>query len=775
MPAAIPSTILPSPFRKLRFGHWFGAVRNRPRLAYALALVVPLATLLIRLAMGFKLGDAPMLIMFLVPTILSAYVGGLGPGLVATLCSGLLTDYYLLMPPGGLPLVSGLKYTLWKMLILVGFMISVLMEVLLRSERRYRAILDSALDAIMMIDHQGCIVEFSPAAERMFGHAASEVIGREMGEVIVPPALREQYSKDLARYLATGEVSVLGRRVELPVLRADGTEFPVEVSIQRIERSNPPLFTGFIRDISARKQTEQELVWRTALFEAQVDSSIDGILVVDAAGKKIIQNRRMAVVWKIPPEIADDPDDANQGRFVIGRVRNPEQFAAKVAHLYSHPSEIIRDVIELVDGTILDRYSAPVRDSHGKYYGRIWTFRDITEQRQLEEQLRQSQKMEAIGQLSGGIAHDFNNLLTAIIGHLGLLQGNPQVTPQIAESLGEISAAANRAANLTSQLLSFSRRQVISISLLDLNEVVTNLSKMLRRVLGEQVTVQLYFAPEELTFQGDAGMMEQVLVNLAVNARDAMPNGGTLRITTRRETRVPPSWERVTATAPGEFVRLSVGDTGTGILPEFRAKIFEPFFTTKGVGKGTGLGLATVFGIVQQHHGWIEVESEVGRGTTFHLYLPQQTRPPTTHLVGGSGEAALAARGRGELILLVEDEAAVQQVVMQALGRYGYRVLLASNGPEALKIWAERKAEIALLLTDLIMPEGITGLQLARQLLEEKPLLSVVYTSGYSAAIAGKELKMTDGVNYLAKPYGLDRLFRVVRAALDRKQSRSPF
>jgi len=298
---------------------------------------------------------------------------------------------------------------------------------------------------------------------------------------------------------------------------------------------------------------------------------------------------------------------------------------------------------------------------------------------------------------------------------------------------------------------------------------------MLRRVLGEQVTVQLDFAPETLTFQGDAGMMEQVLVNLAVNARDAMPQGGTLRITTRRETRVPPATDGAAPAGPAEFVRLSVGDTGTGIPTEIRAKIFEPFFTTKGVGKGTGLGLATVFGIMQQHHGWIEVESEVGRGTTFHLYLPQLARPSASVPVMEPAQSALPARGRGELVLLVEDEAAVQQIVMQALGRYGYRVLQASNGAEALKIWAGRKAEIALLLTDLIMPGGISGLQLARQLMAEKPQLRVVYTSGYSAEIAGKEIKLTDGVNYLAKPYELDLLFRTVRLALDRKQSRSPF
>ena len=319
----------------------------------------------------------------------------------------------------------------------------------------------------------------------------------------------------------------------------------------------------------------------------------------------------------------------------------------------------------------------------------------------------------------------------------------------------------------------FSRRQVLSTSALDANEVVTHLTKMLRRILGEHVVMQLDFAAEQLTFHGDAGLIEQVLVNLAVNARDAMPQGGTLKITTRSVMHSPPtSKEEPGPRQPAAYVRLSVGDTGTGIPTEFRAKIFEPFFTTKEVGKGTGLSLATVFGIVQQHKGWIEVESEVGRGTTFHILLPRLTVAPTP---APERQPVFTPRGRNELVLLVEDEPAVQEMGTQALRRQGYRVMTASNGRAALEVWARHKDEIALLLTDMIMPEGISGQQLARQLLAEKPALKVVYTSGYNAEIAGKELKLTDGVNYLAKPYELERLFRTVRAALDGTVSQPPF
>jgi CheY-like chemotaxis protein len=298
---------------------------------------------------------------------------------------------------------------------------------------------------------------------------------------------------------------------------------------------------------------------------------------------------------------------------------------------------------------------------------------------------------------------------------------------------------------------------------------------MLRRILGEHVIMQLDFAPEQLTFQGDAGLMEQVLVNLAVNARDAMPEGGTLKITTRTATTPPPSTnDRPGPQAPGTYVRLSVSDTGTGIPPEIRSKIFEPFFTTKEVGKGTGLGLATVFGIVQQHRGWIELETEPGRGTTFHVFLPRLAARPA---IAPEAEPAFVPRGRNELVLLVEDEAAVREMGAHALRRQGYRVMAAANGPAALELWARHHAEVSLLLTDMIMPEGVSGQQLARRMLGEKPALKVIYTTGYNAEIAGKELKLMDGINYLAKPYELDRLFRTVRAALDGTESpsRAPF
>jgi PAS domain S-box-containing protein len=632
------------------------------------------------------------------------------------------------------------------------------------------ATLESTADGILVVNSDGKIETFNRVFARMW-RIPDEILGAK------DDARALQFAIDQLRepQRFTEKIAYLYAHPQEESF--DLLEFKDGRVFERYSR--PQLVAGKVagrvwsfRDVTERKRGEEELRWRTAFFEAQVDSAPDGILVVDSTGKKILQNRRMAEVWKIPPELEQDKDDTPQIKFVTGRTKNPQQFAEKVAYLYAHPTEISRDEIELIDGTMLDRYSAPVRGKDGKYYGRIWTFRDITEQKRLEEHLRQSQKMEAIGQLSGGVAHDFNNLLTAIMGHLGLLEGNPDITPEIAESLSEIGKAANRAATLTSQLLAFSRRQILQSSDVDLNAVVENMTKMLRRLLGEDVAMQIDYASEPLIVQGDPSMLEQVLLNLAVNARDAMAGGGTLRVVTRGALCLPPTSNRVEPAKSARFVHLAVSDTGSGIAPEILPRIFEPFFTTKEVGKGTGLGLATVFAIVQQHHGWIEVESEVGRGTTFHVFLPRIASGPSA---AAASVPAVAPRGRGETILLVEDEPAVREMGTAALSRHGYLLLTANNGAEALDVWATHKGKISLLLTDLIMPGGMSGLELARQILRRDPGVRVIYTSGYSAEIAGRDLPMKAGVNYLAKPYELNTLLQTVRTALDGGASRPPF
>jgi PAS domain S-box-containing protein len=390
---------------------------------------------------------------------------------------------------------------------------------------------------------------------------------------------------------------------------------------------------------------------------------------------------------------------------------------------------------------------------------------DITEQIKLENQLRQAQKLEAVGQLAAGVAHDFNNILAIVQGNASLLlAGKPPASPDC-RPLQSICAAAEQAAKLVGQLLTFCRQQAVELRPTDLGDILAAAANKLPRVLTSAVKVDAHAPPGLPQVNADAGMMESLLMNLALNARDAMPEGGQLSITAKLVTLGPTKISSNPQARAGEFVRLSVRDTGTGIPPEILPRIFEPFFTTKPVSRGAGLGLATVHGIVKQHHGWLEVQSQVNAGTTFHIFLPawagdqpRQTSPspyPT-------GPAA--AR---ETILVVDDEPDLRELVSQILETDGYQVILASSGVEALDQWASRRGKIHLLLTDIVMPDGLSGLKLADRLQSEDPQLRVIYTSGYTAGQAGEELAQVEERNFLPKPYRPNTLLRIVRECLD--------
>lgn len=635
---------------------------------------------------------------------------------------------------------------------------------------------------------------------------------------------------------------------------------------------------------AARRQAEIELRWKTAFLEAQVNSSLDGILVVDNEGKKILQNQRMNILWKIPPEIIENTDDSVQVKFVTNRTKHPREFVNKVIHLNTHPDEVSRDEVELIDGTFLDRYSSPVRDEAGKRYGRIWTFRDMTERKRiearfrrlvdsnaqgvifwnrigqiteandaflkmvgytradleagpldwsamtppeyadidqrsmkelaatgickpfekeyirkdgkrvsvllgaatfednpnegvgfvldlterkmLEQQFRQTQKMLNFGQLAGGVAHDFNNILAVILMQIDLFKDYSQLTPAQMDCITEIGESATRAVTLTRQLLLFSRKQVMQLRDLDLNQAIRGMTTMLRRILGEDINVQLRFSLEPIVIHADAGMMDQLLMNLTVNSRDAMPKGGQLAIETSVVNYESAASVPSTQGRPGSFVCLTVSDTGCGIAPGDLSRIFEPFFTTKEVGKGTGLGLATVFGIVQQHKGWISVESEIGRGTTFRIYLPLKVM--TVLLPQEPEQSKLGIFPRGdETILLVEDDNFLRPSISSTLSRLGYRVIPVSNGIKALETWQLRREEIQLLITDLVMPGGMTGKDLGELLLKQNPKLKVIYMSGYSAETISKDFPLKEGVNFLIKPFEGQKFAQTIRNILD--------
>jgi two-component system, cell cycle sensor histidine kinase and response regulator CckA len=414
--------------------------------------------------------------------------------------------------------------------------------------------------------------------------------------------------------------------------------------------------------------------------------------------------------------------------------------------------------------------SFPMREARGGSNRAVGVAIDITRRRQLEAQLLQAQKMEAVGQLAGGVAHDFNNLLTVVIGYARLLLDRGSMPVESIAPLTQIFNAGTRAANLTRQLLVFSRDQPVNRVVIDLNAVAAEISVMLRRVIGEHIRLDLALQPGVCPVEADAGMIEQVLMNLAVNARDAMQSGGTLTIKTSLLTLDEEAARRIPGARAGEFIYLAVSDTGCGIPPEILRKVFEPFFTTKREGQGTGLGLSMVFGIVKQHQGWIELESVVGSGTCFRIALP--AAPSADVALSRRPLRTEAATGGTETILLVEDDPAVREFAVAVLGGQGYRVLQAHSGVEALEVWKWHSARIALVFSDLVMPDGLGGVELAAKLRNEKPTLRVVLTSGYANETIGEEFRPPVATHFVHKPYKPQVLVRAVRDALDDNYNR---
>ena len=389
---------------------------------------------------------------------------------------------------------------------------------------------------------------------------------------------------------------------------------------------------------------------------------------------------------------------------------------------------------------------------------------DVSEQRKLEKQLRHSQKLEAVGQFAAGVAHDFNNMLTVIHGHASLHLAANNLAKDVTDSLNQVSLAAERAAALTRQLLTFSRKQIVQPRVLDVNAIVGNLHDMLRRLIGEHIDLQCEMADGLPAVRADESNIEQIVVNLAVNARDAMPHGGRLVLrTTVAEIDAAQAARHPQARA-GRFVCLSLADTGSGMDAATLSHIFEPFFTTKEVGKGSGLGLATVYGIVAQLQGWIEVASEVNRGTEMKIFLPSCSTPAARNMDADAD----APRGGPETILVVEDEPAVREIMTEVLRQQGYRVYEAGDGPEAIGMWSEKSDEVDLLLTDIVMPNGLKGNALADRLVAEKAGLKVLFSSGYSADFGTEDRPLDDRFSFLEKPYKPEVLLRAVRECLDR-------
>jgi PAS domain S-box-containing protein len=602
----------------------------------------------------------------------------------------------------------------------------------------------------------------SENVERLLGFSVAESMSYEWWHGSLHPEERERVLATVIKGMARG-----GHSMQYRLRHKDGTYRWVEdhSRVVRDTAGQPVELVGLWTDITEGKRAEE---FHARLVTA-VEQSAETILITDASGTILYTNPAFEKTSGYTRE-----ETLGQNPRILKSGKHDTEFYRRLWTVLNRGDVWAGRLInKKKDGTLYeeDATISPVRDAEGKVVNYVAVKRDITHESELEAQLRQAQKMEAVGQLAGGVAHDFNNMLAVIRGNAELLlMDEEQYTAAAREGLKHVVQASERAANLTRQLLAFSRKQDLQSQPLVLNEVIANLTKMLKRVLRENIDLQCHYAAPLPHVQADLGMMEQVILNLVVNARDAMPGGGQLRVATAHSP-VDQAHARVNPAArAGDFVCLSVSDTGTGIAPEVLPRIFEPFFTTKDPGKGTGLGLATVYGIVQQHQGWVEVSSQVGEGSTFKVFLPAI---PTPARLAAAAEIEAEIRGGNETILLVEDEHAVRLTTRQVLESKGYRILEATCGPEALEAWQSHGREVALLLTDIIMPGEMTGRDLAEQLWGQRPGLKVIFMSGYSADVL---VKGTDYIRrtksrFLQKPCSSRALLETVRRCLDEKES----
>ena len=506
------------------------------------------------------------------------------------------------------------------------------------------------------------------------------------------------------------------------------------------------------------EQATRELSASEARYRSLVDNLGDLVYVLDAEGRFTFVSPAAARFGHAPQDVI--------GRSIFEFV-HPEDFHLLAANwadaIAGKPVVATMRSIDAAGKVRFVRVAGRAVVEDGRIVGSEGVMTDLTQLHETEQQLRTSQKMEAIGRLAGGVAHDFNNLLLVISAYTDLaIEALPPDSPVVAD-LDEVRRAGERAVGLTRQLLAFSRRQVLRPEAVDMNALVSGLEKMLSRLLGEDILLRFTPGRPVGPVKADVGQIEQVVVNLAINARDAMPNGGTLMITTANAEIDAEAASHMLGLSPGSYVRITVADTGTGMDEATIGRIFEPFFTTKPAGKGTGLGLATAYGIVNQSGGHIRVESRPGEGSRFEIFLPRTHDTPSQELRAISNGKA---RAGAETILLVEDEEAVRNVTRRILVAAGYKVLSAPGGGEALKLWAEHKDQVSLLLTDVVMP-GMSGRELADRLLAMSDDLKVLYMSGYTDEAIVHRGVLDPGANFIGKPFSTEALLGRVRSALD--------
>jgi len=626
------------------------------------------------------------------------------------------------------------------------------------SEERYRRLVELSPDAVWVRRGEKIVFINSAGVKLLGGTSAEQIIGKAAIDFIHPDD-REVAARRMASLASPGQTVPF---LEEKFIRLDGQPVDVEVAAASFKVGRDSASQVIVHDLTGRKRVERELLAAETRFRLLVEQ-LPAITYMAGFGAEGVWSYVSPQIGPIlgftPTEWMADPhlwfkrlhpDD-------VGAVIGLEERSRASGQPYRAEYRL-----QARNGTYrwFTDIATVVRDMHGvESLQGVMT--DITETKLLEAQFRQSQKMEAVGQLAGGIAHDFNNLLMVIRGHTDLLLNSR--APQPLENIAQIQRAADRAASLTKQLLAFSRMQVLQPEVLDLNRVVGDMAAMIERLFGSNIELAFETEPKLWPVRADAGQIEQVLLNLAVNARDAMPAGGRLTIRTENVTFVPGDPRPLPIIGDGKYTALIVRDTGEGMDARTQARIFEPFFTTKEKGRGTGLGLATVYGIVKQSGGFIVVESAPGLGTTFTIYLPRVEAAETVE--EPAQPPAIAQRG-AETILVVDDETAIRDLAAEYLQGCGYTVLTAGGGIEAHALVSKHDGPVHLLLTDTVMPK-MTGHELVRAIGALRPEIKVIYMSGYLEFNASAHLQSGDGALYIQKPFGLDALAKLVQSALE--------
>jgi PAS domain S-box-containing protein len=632
-----------------------------------------------------------------------------------------------------------------------------------RSESRYRLLLEAAPDAIVVTDRDDRVVLFNEAAERIVGSPAVDVLGRPVSSVIELDRARSSGASG-AVMGSEHPVPTVRRPIELEARRANGTRFWAESTVADLGLGQETGTTVIFRDVSERHAAADALRESQERLAFALEAGRMGTWDWQMTEGSIRWSESLERIVGIPPGSFEGtydafvtlvhPDDRQTLRQALERATTTDDEYVAECRM-GPPGE--QNVQIVAQGRV-------VRDAFGEPVRLVGVALDVTSRRELESQLRHAQKMETVGRLAGGIAHDFNNLLTAITGHGDLLAQSLEPDDPLQVDVAAINAAAARAATLTRQLLAYGRQSLLRPEPVDLNAVVSDIEPMLRRLIGEDVELRTELAPDLGWIQADVGQLDQVILNLVVNARDAVTGGGSIVLSTANVDLDESTAAGHPGASEGRFVAISVSDTGVGIDEATLGRIFEPYFTTKDRGRGTGLGLATVLGIVEQSGGHIDVSSTVGEGTTFHVYLPRRADPRIV-AVADAGTSVLPDRGH-ETILVAEDEESVRRLAATALERSGYRVIAAPDGMAALDAAGAHDGRIDLLLTDVIMP-GLNGRQLADRFASIHPEARVLYMSGYAGEALSAQGVLDASVAFLAKPFVPAELARKVREVLD--------